>query len=47
MGEVKCRKYVLKSHFDGLPKKEDLEIVEENLPTLKDGGKAIATLSTH
>ena len=39
MAEVKCRKYVLKSRFDGLPKREDLEIVEEVLPPLKDGGK--------
>lgn len=36
---VKARKYILAKHFDGLPKKEDLTIVEEELPTLKDGGK--------
>ena len=30
---------MLKSHFSGLPKREDLEIVEEELPPLKDGGK--------
>lgn len=35
---VKGRKWVLKSHFSGLPKREDLEIVEEQLPELKDGG---------
>ena len=35
---VKSRKYTLKSHFSGLPKREDLEIVEEELPQLKDGG---------
>ncbi len=35
---VKCRKWVLKSHFSGMPKREDLEIVEEELPPLKDGG---------
>ena len=38
MSEVKCRKYILKSHFSGMPKREDLEIVEETLPPLKDGG---------
>ena len=38
---VKCRKWVLRSHFSGLPKREDLEIVEEELPPLKDGGKAV------
>ena len=36
---AKGRKYILKSHFDGIPKKEDLELVEETLPPLKDGGK--------
>lgn len=35
--DVKCRKWTLKSHFSGLPKREDLEIVEEQLPELKDG----------
>ena len=35
---MKCRKWVLRSHFSGLPKREDLEIVEEELPPLKDGG---------
>ena len=36
---VKFRKWILKSHFSGLPKREDLEIVEEELPPLKDGGE--------
>ena len=35
---VVARKYVLRSHFHGLPKREDLEVVEEVLPELKDGG---------
>ena len=35
---VVARKYVLHSHFHGLPKREDFEIVEEVLPELKDGG---------
>lgn len=39
MAEVKQRRYVIKSLFDGLPKREDLEIVEETLPPLKDGGR--------
>ena len=38
MAEVRRRKYVVKSLFDGKPKREDLEIVEETLPPLKDGG---------
>ena len=37
---VKCRKWILKSHFIGSPKREDLEIVEEELPPLKDGGRS-------
>lgn len=39
MSSVKARKYVLRSHFSGAPKREDLELVEEELPPLKDGGK--------
>ena len=31
------RKFVLKQHFDGLPKVEDFEIVEEELGELQDG----------
>ncbi len=42
--EVKRRKYVMKSYFSGMPKREDLEIVEEVLPPLKDGGKGMAAL---
>lgn len=36
---VKAKKYILKSHFNGFPKATDLELVEEELPELKDGGK--------
>ena len=39
MSGVKSRKYILKSHFSGMPKREDLEIVEEVLPPLKEGGE--------
>ena len=38
---VKARKWVIRSHFSGVPKREDLEIVEEELPPLKDGGQAV------
>ncbi|KAL0849968.1 hypothetical protein ABMA28_011887 [Loxostege sticticalis] len=34
---VKARKYVVKKHFQGVPKKEDFELVEQELPPLKDG----------
>ena len=36
---VVAHKYVLRSHFHGLPKREDFEIVEEILPELKGGGR--------
>ena len=38
MSSVKARRYVLRSQFSGMPKREDLELVEEELPPLKDGG---------
>ena len=34
---VKGRRFVLTRHFDGLPKPDDFELVEEELPELKDG----------
>lgn len=34
---VKARKYVVKKYFDGVPKRDDFEIVEHELPSLKDG----------
>ncbi|XP_063825088.1 prostaglandin reductase 1-like [Ostrinia nubilalis] len=34
---VKARKYVVKKHFQGVPKRDDFEIVEQELPPLKDG----------
>ena len=44
--KMKCRKWVLRSHFSGIPKKEDLEIVEEELPPLKDGGMAASIMTS-
>lgn len=34
---VKSRKYVVKKHFQGLPKKTDYDLVEAELPALKTG----------
>jgi prostaglandin reductase 1 len=34
---VKARKYVFRKQFDGFPKESDLELVEEELPPVKDG----------
>ena len=39
MSAVRCRKWILKSHFVGLPKSENVELVEEDLPPLGEGGK--------
>ncbi|KAL4715436.1 hypothetical protein ACJJTC_015339 [Scirpophaga incertulas] len=35
--KIRGRKYVLTKYFDGEPKKSDFNIVEEELPELKDG----------
>ncbi|XP_075973798.1 prostaglandin reductase 1-like [Anticarsia gemmatalis] len=34
---VKARRYVVKKQFSGLPKRDDFEIVEQELPPLKNG----------
>jgi prostaglandin reductase 1 len=34
---VKGRRFILKRSFEGLPKPEDFELVEEELPELQDG----------
>ena len=44
MSGVKARKWVLRSYFSGMPKREDLEIVEEELPAIKDGGQVTCGL---
>lgn len=36
---VKTKKYILAKHFVGEPKEDDFEVVEEELPPLKKGGK--------
>lgn len=35
---VASKKFVLAKHFDGPPKESDLQLVEEELPPIKDGG---------
>ena len=35
---MKARKYILRSYFSGFPQRDALEIVEEELPPIKDGG---------
>lgn len=36
---VVAKKFILRKKFNGLPKQEDVAIVEEHLAPLKDGGK--------
>ncbi|XP_046959917.1 prostaglandin reductase 1-like [Vanessa cardui] len=40
---VKARKYVVKKYFEGLPKRSDYEIVEYEIPPLKDGEILVKT----
>ena len=35
---VKAKKFIMAHHFVGLPKKEDFQLVEEELPALQAGG---------
>lgn len=37
MASIKVRKYVRRAHFSGFPQEDALEIVEEDLPPIKDG----------
>ncbi|XP_045535804.1 prostaglandin reductase 1-like [Papilio machaon] len=39
----KARKYVVKKHFEGVPKRDDFEIVEYELPSLKPGDVLVKT----
>ena len=38
-GKIIAKSFLLKNHFDGLPKEEDFELVEKVLPPLADDGK--------
>lgn len=39
-----AKKWVLVRHFDGEPKPEDMELVDEELHELKEGGKYLPRL---
>ena len=39
INKMSTRKWVVKNAFQGMPKREDFEIIEEQLPPLGDGGK--------
>ena len=36
--KMKLKKWNLVKHFDGFPKDSDLQLVEEEIPELQDGG---------
>lgn len=36
---IKARKFIVLKHFNGKPKKSDLQLIEEELPSLQNGGK--------
>ena len=36
---MKGKKYIYAHKFEGMPKLTDLQLVEEELPPVKDGGK--------
>ncbi|XP_046970486.1 prostaglandin reductase 1-like [Vanessa cardui] len=40
---VKARKYVVKKYFEGVPKRSDYELIEYELPPLKDGEIMVKT----
>lgn len=42
---VKAKVYTFNKQFDGFPKREDLKLIEEDLPQLSDGGKRKITVS--
>ena len=41
---VKGERFILKHHFDGVPKPDDFKLVKEELPDLKDGEILISAL---
>lgn len=36
---IKAKKFIVLKHFNGKPKKSDLQLIEEELPSLQNGGK--------
>ena len=39
--KMKCKKFIYAHKFEDLPKDSDFQLVEEELPALKDGGMYI------
>lgn len=42
---VKAKLWKMQKMFDGVPKEDDVQLVEEELPALKDGGKVLSTIN--
>ena len=43
---MKYRQWILAKHFEGFPKDDDMELVQEELPSLTDGGESLFAIST-
>lgn len=41
---IKAKKFIVLKHFNGKPKKSDLQLIEEELPSLQNGGKNLILL---
>ena len=41
--EMKGKKYIYANHFKGMPKVTDLQMVEEEIPPIKNGGICMIT----
>lgn len=44
---VKAKVFVYAKPFEGIPTKEHLKLIEEDLPSLKDGGKHFSIMLPH
>lgn len=43
---VKAKKFIMVRHFDGVPKPDNFQLVEEDLPELEVGGMKCQSLPT-
>lgn len=38
---VRAKKYIYVKEYDGMPTDENVKVIEEELPSLKNGGKMV------
>lgn len=41
---MKCKKFIYAHKFESVPKVSDLQLVEEELPALKNGGMCVGRI---